>query len=632
MRALAGAGVLTSVRWIRSHPEGRLAHAAWTRDDVANHLADRWASKAHELPPATEGYLTPDAWDLAYKGDAITGPLRRSLKAILMTRHLRAGIVKSGRAEDAENMDWTLVLRGVNAARKEGLPALVWWTKLLGNILATETVLAKRGHGSPDQAEAATCKLCGAAAESSWHMIAECTGCPQVMACREKMIGKVHAALAEHLTVNSEVLLALQEMWKVDGDGRLRSWLAVGEADDDYANGLSAGTGGDANIYAAHIERMRCMQQVMCAQNSVESAALGCLGKGWRRLIKMEGELRAGKSLQLLTDLQVAMRRGVRDVWLCRNKERQKIIVANRQTIWHRRDATLEKLLQRYKRRGEDAPDGMVRHVLNLKGSKLRRWLTRHECDQHCVTEFFRREPMPDDLRMQRKLRHARITTAALSRPQVKSATQLLLVGNLATGEAGGTGTLSFSRHIPAHALTGETAAGPVASSLHAPPGCGTKRPSARRTATQLRIAPADSGLTLAHPPPLLLGTKRRRGSAAAGLSIASKKQRRPGDAAAALRPRKRAEMYTSALETAGKGNPKRKHGRAKHGTSPLKQAAQGQKRKGMAGFKPLRDDQLAHCDSSNSTCVTHRAGGSLQVGGKNTAGLLGKTVMRPLD
>ena len=41
------------------------------------------------------------------------------------------------------------------------------------------------------------------------------------------MIGQVHTALAEHLTANSDALLAFQEMWKVDGDGRLRSWLAV---------------------------------------------------------------------------------------------------------------------------------------------------------------------------------------------------------------------------------------------------------------------------------------------------------------------------------------------------------------------------------------------------------------------
>ena len=80
MKALAGPGVLTAVRWIRSHPEGRLAHAAWSRDDVANRLADRWAGKAHSLPCADGGYIILGAWDLAHRGTIITGPLRRSLK------------------------------------------------------------------------------------------------------------------------------------------------------------------------------------------------------------------------------------------------------------------------------------------------------------------------------------------------------------------------------------------------------------------------------------------------------------------------------------------------------------------------------------------------------------------------
>ena len=56
MKALAATDVLATVRWIRSHPEGRLAHAAWSRDDVANHLADRWAGKAHSLSCASDGY------------------------------------------------------------------------------------------------------------------------------------------------------------------------------------------------------------------------------------------------------------------------------------------------------------------------------------------------------------------------------------------------------------------------------------------------------------------------------------------------------------------------------------------------------------------------------------------------
>ena len=240
MKALRGAGILIDVRWIRSHPEGRLAHAAWSRDDVANHMADRWANKAHSLPQVETGYPTPGVWDLAYNGSSITGPLRRSLKAILVKRHLQASLVKSGRVTSAEDVDWTLLQRVVDSAKKEGLTTLVWWTKLLGNILATETVLTKRSHGTPAAVGAATCKLCGKADETSWHMIAECVGCPQVIACREKMVEGVQAALRAGLPAGSDVMLALREMWKVDGEGRLLSWPEVDSTLAEYAVALQA--------------------------------------------------------------------------------------------------------------------------------------------------------------------------------------------------------------------------------------------------------------------------------------------------------------------------------------------------------------------------------------------------------
>ena len=51
---------------------------------------------------------------------------------------------------------------------------------------------------------------------------------------------------------------------------------------------------------------MKYMRQVMHSQAGPESAALGCLSKGWRRLLKMEGDMRAGDALQLLTDVQTA--------------------------------------------------------------------------------------------------------------------------------------------------------------------------------------------------------------------------------------------------------------------------------------------------------------------------------------
>jgi len=168
MRRLAGAGVVATVRWIRSHPEGRCAHAAWARDDVANHLADRWTNKAQSLPQSALTHDVAGTWDVAYCGDTVTGPLRKTLKATLIERHLKMGLQAAGRAPAHADMDWTLIRRCMVGMRKEGLGMLVWWTKALGNILAAETVLTRRGRGVAAGGDAVMCKLCGEAPETGW--------------------------------------------------------------------------------------------------------------------------------------------------------------------------------------------------------------------------------------------------------------------------------------------------------------------------------------------------------------------------------------------------------------------------------------------------------------------------------
>jgi len=582
-------------------------------------LADRWADKAHSLPYPDTAYTIAGAWDLAYRGNAITGPLRRSVKGILMTRHLQAGLLKAGRATAEYDMDWTLVCRGVAAARKEGLAALVWWTKLLANVLATESVLAKRGHGTTADGDAATCKLCGAAAESSWHMIADCVGCPKVIACREKMVKRVHAALGEHFAADTDAMLALKEMWKVDGEGKLRSWMAVDDVDDGYADALNCDA--EDNL-TEHHTRMRNLRHVMHHQAGPESAALGCMSKGWRQLVRMECDLRPGDALQLLVDVQNAMRHGIRDVWLCRNDARQKRIRELKQTVWHRRDAALAKLLDRYRRKGEAAPDGLKRHVLNLKGKHLKKWIARQERDQRCLTEFFMHKPLTVDQQEQRKRRHRRITAVALSRRPAVSKLQTSLVGTL-TGQTGGdSGALSFSRHLPAHALQ------PVAPKTASNSASTAKQ----KRSTQLRLAFTNQSLTVVTPTPVLLGNKRRRGGAVAGCGTTLKKQRQQHGTVTALRSRSRAEMAPD-LPAGRSPTLKRKQGMAKYGKVLPRNASQsGQKRKSAHGFKPVHGAQLAHCSSSKSACVMHRAGGSLHVGGENAVELLFNTATRPLD
>ena len=205
-------------------------------------------------------------------------------------------------------------------------------------------------------------------------------------------------------------------------------------------------------------------------------------------------------------------------------------------------------------------------------------------------------------------------------------------MGDLAVS-SGGSGTLSFSKHIPVHAQLRDAAEGTAAGSMQKLPDCRKGPAATQPRTTQMAIASSGSGLTLAAPAKAISGSKRRRGGAATGRGTAQKRQRGASCDTTELRIRKRAELNGGPPATAAAATLKRKHGTAKHGKSPLKLVAQhGQKRKSAHGFNAVHSAQLAHCDSGNSTYATHRAGGSLHVGGQNATKLLSSTVMRPLD
>ena len=463
-------------------------------------------------------------------------------------------------------------------------------------------------------------------------MMAECTGCPKVIACRHNMIAQVHAVLDKHLPRDAtEAKAALREMWHVGSDGRLRDWAAIDAIADGYGEALNADLDHDQTL-ADHLTRMRNMRDMMSSQTGPECAALGCLTKGWRQLIKVECDMTNSGALQMLTDIQAAMRAGIRKVWLSRNDTRAKWAQLNKHTIWKRRDEALEQLVRRYKQRGRDIPDGLQQHVRNMRRSRLAKWVARQERQQRCLTEYFAAEPRTEEEQQHKRRHDAVINVARLTRRRTENRTQLVLTGNLNSSTDGSPGKcLAFSRHIPAHTPTGapningKTAMAKRGVSGNASPLLHTSAP---KCMAQMRIAPSSSGLGIAKMQDGAMRKKRRgRPAARADRDTAKRLRTHTHQADASCTGKRKALEKAKPQAHSSSGVMKRKH--EARGRQSCKS---GQKRKSAAGTEHMQSVAHAHCHGSSTNCDTHSAGSSMRVGHEAAVDVLSTTTMRPVD
>ena len=104
--------------------------------------------------------------------------------------------------------------------------------KTLAGILATETVLTPRNHGtSIDGNDTAVCKLCGIAEETNLHtfMLCECTGNIELVKERKIWTRRMRRVVKDNLstqmsTTQFEVMMGL---WNVDdlGTCKVNEWV-----------------------------------------------------------------------------------------------------------------------------------------------------------------------------------------------------------------------------------------------------------------------------------------------------------------------------------------------------------------------------------------------------------------------
>ncbi len=106
---------------------------------------------------------------------------------------------------------------------------MVRMIKTLAGILATETVLTRRNHGtsSTNGNDAAICKLCEKAEETNLHMLCDCTGNTELVTERKLWIQRMRKIVKDTLQkkmspAQYEVLLGL---WNVDELGKIKEWV-----------------------------------------------------------------------------------------------------------------------------------------------------------------------------------------------------------------------------------------------------------------------------------------------------------------------------------------------------------------------------------------------------------------------
>jgi hypothetical protein len=205
--------------WQRSHPELRKARAAYHRHNWGNSWSDVLADRAMVSIRAVDErpYLGSSmSWGVQWGGELVTKDIRRSvlgaLKSESFVRYLR----------DTRGWD-PGVLEGFPKDRwRARLPLLgdasaaVVLNKFITGWLATLTVQAKRSS-DPDFCTA--CRLCGAAKETNWHVLAECVH-PVMAKARTELMGKILTHIeALPLPLGVKQLVSLN--WLVADDGAL---------------------------------------------------------------------------------------------------------------------------------------------------------------------------------------------------------------------------------------------------------------------------------------------------------------------------------------------------------------------------------------------------------------------------
>ena len=324
------------------------------------------------------------AWDVCLEGALLTGNVRSQIAEARRWRWFQHYVQHTNRCGHYDSLDWNKLKKHMKQCTSgRNLRELVLWVKLLGGILATETVLHKRGHHTA--AAGGVCRLCGAGEETNWHMLAQCCGSADVIQSRMEMVNTVHGVVREFFHATPHFAEAVCQMLQVAGDGTLCEWGGVLLSEEEREReGLHV---------VLELDLARKVQEVAQRQGGYDLWLKGCTTVEWRQLVQTECGLQPDDALRLTAKLHSAIRKGLDGVWRARCKERAAAVQSKMVKLGTQIQEALQTRRQRAALTGRSIVDGDDERVLKLSSKAQRTWLERYNKGEGLLDEYFRIQP-----------------------------------------------------------------------------------------------------------------------------------------------------------------------------------------------------------------------------------------------
>ena len=253
---------------------------------------------------------------------------------------------------------------------------MVRMIKTLAGILATETVLTRRNHGtSTNGNDAAICKLCEKAEETNLHMLCDCTGNTELVTERKLWIQRMRKIVKDTLhkkmsPAQYEVLLGL---WNVDELGKINEWVT-----DDRLN-LEA---------AENDPKLLQLRVLIDKQNGVNNHMYGITTTEWRKFLEDCLEITPATALTFQADLHKCTQHAIDKMWKARNIAKHGMTTPYE--LWEL--TTFEAAIRSWKadaeKKGKVLVEGSEATIRAWSRKKKLKWMQNRLTNQKSITEY----------------------------------------------------------------------------------------------------------------------------------------------------------------------------------------------------------------------------------------------------